>query len=322
MPPAHNVFTAAQLRQSLAMNTQPLTPPSDSSPFEQRMRPDQEARSSHDAPAEFDDNTAAGMALSQEESMYLTPAQSPVIWTPEELRMISRAQPDDVIEDGNKQPCQTRDGDEQTSHQDMSERSRPALLSAHTLTNMPDVTALQRFHDDRMQIDPPVDESTIKHDVVSSSPRRWSPTHEEELPCGLSTVDTTLDRASTTPSWDFSDKRPSMRCPSALFQPYAKYVGTQQSDRQTYNVEVTILTVDMEQCSLSGYLMIRGLTPEHPMLQTFFTGEIVGGPNQRYSFKTMDPGWGASDKVDLQHWLRFPDHSLHLQPRSLLRNPL
>jgi hypothetical protein len=57
---------------------------------------------------------------------------------------------------------------------------------------------------------------------------------------------------------------------------------------------------------MSGYLQICGLTPDHPTLTTFFTGEIIGGPNQKYSFRTRDPTWGASDKTDLTHWARFP----------------
>ena len=94
--------------------------------------------------------------------------------------------------------------------------------------------------------------------------------------------------------------------PSALFQPNSKYIGTQQSDRQIYNVEVTILTVDMDQCTTSGYLQICGLTPDHPTLTTFFTGEIIGGPDQRFGFRTRTSEWGATDKTDMTHWARFP----------------
>ena len=122
----------------------------------------------------------------------------------------------------------------------------------------------------------------------------------------LSSADHQLNRASDAKAWDFSKKRIGTRCPSALFQNGSRYAGTQQSDRQIYNVEVTILTVDMEQCTMSGYLQICGLTPDHPTLTTFFTGEIIGGPDQKYSFRTKHPSWAASDKTDMTHWARFP----------------
>lgn len=46
-----------------------------------------------------------------------------------------------------------------------------------------------------------------------------------------------------------------------------------------------------------------GLTDDHPTLTTFFEGEIIG---PKYLFKTTDPTWGSTEKVDLQHWARFP----------------
>lgn len=145
------------------------------------------------------------------------------------------------------------------------------------------------------------------------------------LPRGLAKVDLELNRYSQIPMWDMSDKPPVSKYPSSLFRPYAKYTGTQQSDRQIYNVEVTILTVDMKQCSLSGYLQIRGLTPDHETLQTYFTGEIIGGPDHKHSFRTRDRGWGADDKIDLHHWLRFPSwrqYSVHAKRNMDFEFPL
>ncbi|KAK5055108.1 hypothetical protein LTR84_012856 [Exophiala bonariae] len=124
-------------------------------------------------------------------------------------------------------------------------------------------------------------------------------------PAGVPPIDQELDWTSDAKPWDFSGRRLRPQYPSATFQPYSVFKGTQQSDRQIYNVEVTILTVDLEQASMSGYLQICGLTPDHPTLTTFFTGEIIGGPDQKYSFRTGDPSWGASDKTDLTHWARF-----------------
>ena len=123
---------------------------------------------------------------------------------------------------------------------------------------------------------------------------------------GLPRIDQELNWSADQEHETFSHRCLRPQYPSATFQPYSVFKGTQQSDRQTYNVEVTILTVDIEQASMSGYLQICGLTPDHPTLTTFFTGEIIGGPDQRYTFRTGDPSWGASDKTDLTHWARFP----------------
>lgn len=123
---------------------------------------------------------------------------------------------------------------------------------------------------------------------------------------GLNSLDAGLSRKGEAITRDFSKRMMPTLYPSSLFQVNSKYTGTQQSDRQIYKVEVTILTVDVHQCTTSGYLQICGLTPDHPTLTTFFTGEIIGGPDQKYSFRTKDPAWGASDKTDMTHWARFP----------------
>ncbi|KAK5937935.1 hypothetical protein PMZ80_010064 [Knufia obscura] len=304
MPPSQDVFASADISQSAAITTQPLTPPPESSPLNQRMRSSQAMRTSYDGNIGSDDNTATGMAMSQEDSIYLTPAASPTTTTLEEKEAVTGAHSETKIEDDAiKQSCQTRSSDaveaENTSH-GLPETASDASDAQSAMPHAPEIPGL-----DQMEL-----ESVPSKHILQSTPSRQpeETSHSRERPTlkGLADVDLSLDRSSNISPWDMSDKRPSSRSPSALFQPYAKYTGNQQSDRQTYNVEVTILTVDMEQSSMSGYLAIHGLTPEHPLLQTFFTGEIVGGPNQRYSFKTMDPSWGANDKVDLQHWLRFP----------------
>ena len=109
-----------------------------------------------------------------------------------------------------------------------------------------------------------------------------------------------------TPFWDFTHVGQTPHYPSSLLRPGSKFSGTQQSDRQIYNVDVDILTVDTSQSSLTGYLRICGLTEDHPTLTTFFSGEIIGGPSHKYSFRTRTPSWGATDKTDLIHWARFP----------------
>ena len=46
-----------------------------------------------------------------------------------------------------------------------------------------------------------------------------------------------------------------------------------------------------------------GLTADHPTLTTYFEGEIIG---TKYTFKTKHEEWGSNEKVDMQHWNRFP----------------
>jgi hypothetical protein len=45
---------------------------------------------------------------------------------------------------------------------------------------------------------------------------------------------------------------------SSFLRPGSKFKGTQQSDRQVYDVQVEIKDVDMAESSLCGYLRIQG----------------------------------------------------------------
>ena len=54
---------------------------------------------------------------------------------------------------------------------------------------------------------------------------------------------------------------------------------------------------------VSNTLSKLGLTDDHPTLTTYFEGEIVG---TKYTFQTKHPEWGSNEKVDMQHWGRFP----------------
>ncbi|KAK4553237.1 hypothetical protein LTR86_009767 [Recurvomyces mirabilis] len=103
----------------------------------------------------------------------------------------------------------------------------------------------------------------------------------------------------------FPDEKPRRHIPTttSFLRPGSKFRGTQQSDRQVYSVDVEIKSVDISASVLTGYLRIQGLTDDHPTLTTFFEGEIIGS---KYLFKTTHPSWGSSEKVDLQHWARFP----------------
>jgi glucose-induced degradation protein 4 len=90
---------------------------------------------------------------------------------------------------------------------------------------------------------------------------------------------------------------------SSRLRPGSIFRGTQQSDRQVYDVEVQLQHVDMADSFLCGYLKIQGLTDDHPTLTTFFEGEIIG---KKHGFHTKHPEWGSTDKVDMSHWSRFP----------------
>ncbi|KAF2018885.1 hypothetical protein BU24DRAFT_107309 [Aaosphaeria arxii CBS 175.79] len=90
---------------------------------------------------------------------------------------------------------------------------------------------------------------------------------------------------------------------SSLLRPGSRFKGNQTSDRQQYEVEVEIKYVDMRESFMCGYLRIKGLTEDHPSLTTYFEGEIIGN---KYTFITQHPEWGSNEKVDRQHWARFP----------------
>ncbi|KAK9449773.1 vacuolar import and degradation protein-domain-containing protein [Limtongia smithiae] len=90
---------------------------------------------------------------------------------------------------------------------------------------------------------------------------------------------------------------------SSYLRSGARFMGTQQSGRQTYEVHVELKHVDMADSFVCGYLYIKGLTEDHPTLTTYFEGQMIG---PKYSFLTRRRDWGASEKVDIQHWARFP----------------
>jgi hypothetical protein len=90
--------------------------------------------------------------------------------------------------------------------------------------------------------------------------------------------------------------------PSPYLRPGSRFHGTQQSERQRYDVQVEIKHVDLRESFLCGYLRIQGLTEDHPTLTTYFEGEIIG---TKYGFTTQHASWGASDKTDMSHWSKF-----------------
>ncbi|KAF7589619.1 hypothetical protein BBP40_004033 [Aspergillus hancockii] len=128
-------------------------------------------------------------------------------------------------------------------------------------------------------------------------------------PAGESPRSSNQPSPVTTPStgallsYEFSNIRLLPNYTSSFLRPGSKFTGTQQSDRQIYNVDVEIKHVDMVESYLCGYLRIQGLTEDHPTLTTFFEGEIIG---TKHTFKTRNEAWGATEKTDMHHWARFP----------------
>ncbi|KAB5535173.1 vacuolar import and degradation protein-domain-containing protein [Coniochaeta sp. 2T2.1] len=102
--------------------------------------------------------------------------------------------------------------------------------------------------------------------------------------------------------YEYADPRVIPISPSTYLRPGSRFHGTQQSERQRYDVQVEIKHVDLRESFLCGYLRIQGLTEDHPTLTTYFEGEIIGS---KYGFATQHPSWGASDKTDLSHWAKF-----------------
>lgn len=247
------------------------------------------------------DNTAAGMSLMQEESMYTFSGVAEDKMHsegPDEIMEVDRPNIDMSVDESTTKTTEDTCAKENygNSLDDLVVDDADATVTSAKDSHIEDTRPVAN-NSGSAPLSPPPESSQQGRTRMSCDT-----TDRAEVP----SIDQELDWSSDLREWDFSRRRIRPQYPSATFQPYSKFKGTQQSDRQIYNVEVTILTVDIEQSTMSGYLQICGLTPDHPTLTTFFTGEIIGGPNQKYSFRTRDPAWGASDKTDLTHWARFP----------------
>ncbi|KIW06809.1 uncharacterized protein PV09_02489 [Verruconis gallopava] len=176
----------------------------------------------------------------------------------------------------------------------------------------------------RRQVTPPEDDECDK----TPTPRPAEPSVDgpaRDIPTPVSTSDDTTSETEQRLSQSISSSSASLHLnegnltgtlsspwpktrfvpnsSSSNLQPGSVFRGTQQSDRQVYEVEVQLQHVDMAESFLCGYLKIQGLTDDHPTLTTYFEGEIIGS---KYTFQTKHPEWGSTDKVDMQHWGRFP----------------
>jgi len=142
-----------------------------------------------------------------------------------------------------------------------------------------------------------MDEETSPPDMLSPMSADGDKHEESELPALTSN-----ELSSPSMGYDFSNVRMIPSSPSSFLRAGSRFHGTQQSERQVYDVAVEIKHVDMRESFLCGYLRIQGLTEDHPTLTTYFEGEIIGS---KYSFLTQHQDWGSTDKVDLQHWAKF-----------------
>ncbi|KAI1308134.1 vacuolar import and degradation protein-domain-containing protein [Xylaria venustula] len=132
-----------------------------------------------------------------------------------------------------------------------------------------------------------LDTTTAEHDKLDDDDGR-SPVNQGEYQPSM--------------GFDYSSVRILPLSSSSYLRSGSKFHGTQQSERQVYDVQVEIKYVDLRESFLCGYLKIQGLTEDNPTLTTYFEGEIIGS---RYDFLTKHEGWGATEKIDLNHWGKF-----------------
>ena len=262
-----------------------------------------------------EDNTAGGMSIAQEDSMYgeqlghTSQPESEIsrTQTPKDVETEKSSVPHDYLilrNDLPVTPIKTI-----STAQAAELEPEPMLLTPESNID-PSVEACRSIRCQHPEHN--TEQADEAQSETSTPTTSQHPVHVESPSSYPQGTQTTADSvsfthsSSSTPPWDFSNVRLIPHYPSSLLRPGSHFAGTQQSDRQIYKVDVKILTLSVPQSTVTGYLRIQGLTDQHQILTTFFTGEIIGGPNQKYTFQTKHPSWGATDKTDLQHWARFP----------------
>ncbi|KAE8355560.1 vacuolar import and degradation protein-domain-containing protein [Aspergillus coremiiformis] len=182
--------------------------------------------------------------------------------------------------------------------------SSPAITSAQSVLTRSD-EAITHSHTDELKASamPGVSAKSMEKSDDDAVAGRLSPAGELSRSSSNQSSPVTTPSTSALLSYEFSNIRLLPNYSSSFLRPGSKFTGTQQSDRQIYNVDVEIKHVDMVESYLCGYLRIQGLTEDHPTLTTFFEGEIIG---TKHTFKTRNEAWGATEKTDMHHWARFP----------------
>jgi len=275
-----------------------------------------------------DGNSAAALALVQDSCLYVTSEGQDEDDDQQDIRMGARDNEKDKVakEDGLEIGSASKSDVTMLDHSIVEVEAEAEAISIPTPESvaidgeMADLYCSERF------AAPPTAQTEFDSTTAEEAPRSRSfaaaevPDEQQAsskhtpLPMSIDSY-STIHRATNhggsahlpaTPRFEFSHQRLYPQYPSSFLRPGSKFSGTQQSDRQIYNVDVQILTLSVPESTLTGYLRICGLTEDHPTLTTFFTGEIIGGPNHKHTFQTKDPSWGATDRTDLQHWARFP----------------
>ncbi|XP_034449626.1 glucose-induced degradation protein 4 homolog [Hippoglossus hippoglossus] len=117
--------------------------------------------------------------------------------------------------------------------------------------------------------------------------------------CRSSTEPARSSSASLVPAAPINTHQPGVA--TSLLYSGSQFRGYQKSKGNSYDVEVVLQHVTVEDSYLCGYLKIKGLTEEYPTLTTFFAGEII---SQKRPFLTRK--WDADEDVDRKHWGKFP----------------
>ncbi|XP_063328741.1 uncharacterized protein gid4 [Pelmatolapia mariae] len=104
--------------------------------------------------------------------------------------------------------------------------------------------------------------------------------------------------ASLVPPAPINTHQPGVA--TSLLYSGAQFRGYQKSKGNSYDVEVVLQHVTVEDSYLCGYLKINGLTEEYPTLTTFFAGEMI---SRKRPFLTRK--WDADEDVDKKHWSKF-----------------
>mmetsp|Transcript_18034 Transcript_18034/g.41736 ORF Transcript_18034/g.41736 Transcript_18034/m.41736 type:complete len:194 (-) Transcript_18034:469-1050(-) len=99
--------------------------------------------------------------------------------------------------------------------------------------------------------------------------------------------------------------------------PGSRFEGTQRSGRSSYDVEVELQDVDLDNSFLCGYLKISGLTEEYPVLTTYFEAEIVG---RHHNFVTEK--WDADEHTDWEHWSKFSSFAKYQDDMRLTKHKI
>jgi len=82
----------------------------------------------------------------------------------------------------------------------------------------------------------------------------------------------------------------------------ARWTGMQSTKGKVHAVEVVFQDVKLDQDYLCGYLTIKGLTLDYPILTTYFEADIIGNAHRFLTQK-----WQANFDTDLKHWSKFKE---------------